>query len=187
MPRRFRVLLALLLVHLLAACGTTVRRDTAPLTFVVVRHAEKATDDPENPGLSAAGRARATALAERLRDTPLVATYATEFRRTQQTAQPAAALHGVPVQAYFARGPAAEVVAQWRQAHDAGTVLVVGHSNTVPAIIAALGGPAVTIADEEFDGLFVLTVPASAAAAPGAAAAPAPTLVTLRYGAPTAH
>ena len=119
MPRRFRVLLALLLVHLLAACGTTVRRDTAPLTFVVVRHAEKATDDPENPGLSAAGRARATALAERLRDAPLVATYATEFRRTQQTAQPAAALHGVPVQAYFARGPAAEVAAQWRQAHDA--------------------------------------------------------------------
>ena len=116
MPRRSRVLLALLLVHLLVACGTTVPRDTAPLTFVVVRHAEKATDDPENPGLSAAGRARATALAERLRDAPLVAAYATEFRRTQQTAQPAAALHGVPVQAYFARGPAAEVAAQWRQA-----------------------------------------------------------------------
>ena len=72
MPRRFRVLLALLLVHLLAACGTTAPRDSAPLTFVVVRHAEKATDDPENPGLSAAGQARATALAERLRDAPMV-------------------------------------------------------------------------------------------------------------------
>ena len=153
MPRRFRVLLALLLVHLLAACGTTVRRDTAPLTFVVVRHAEKATDDPENPGLSAAGRARATALAERLRDAPLVAAYATEFRRTQQTAQPAAALHGVPVQAYFARGPAAEVVAQWRQAHDAGTVLVVGHSNTVPQLARALCACEVPDMDEAVYGI----------------------------------
>ena len=159
MPRRFRVLLALLLVHLLAACGTTVRRDTAPLTFVVVRHAEKATDDPENPGLSAAGRARATALAERLRDAPLVAAYATEFRRTQQTAQPAAALHGVPVQAYFARGPAAEVVAQWRQAHDAGTVLVVGHSNTVPDIVAALCAcTTAPIPDHEYDRLSIIRI-----------------------------
>ncbi len=157
MPRRFRVLLALLLVHLLAACGTTVPRDTAPLTFVVVRHAEKATDDPEDPGLSAAGRARAAALAERLRDAPLVAAYATEFRRTQQTAQPAAALHGVPVQAYFARGPAAEVAAQWRQAHDAGTVLVVGHSNTVPDLVAALCACAtVPMDDTEYDRMSIV-------------------------------
>jgi len=59
--RRHRLRLSLaLLASLVAACSTTPSRDTsAPLTFIVVRHAEKATDDPENPSLSAPGRARA--------------------------------------------------------------------------------------------------------------------------------
>lgn len=166
MPRRFRVLLTLLLAHLLAACGTTLPRDTAPLTFVVVRHAEKATDDPENPGLSAAGRARATALAGRLHDAPLVAAYATEFRRTQQTAQPAAALHGLQVQPYFARGPAAELAAQWRQAHHAGTVLVVGHSNTVPGLVSALCACATEpMDDSEYDRISIVRFSADGRAA----------------------
>ncbi len=157
MPRRFRLLLALLLVPLLAACATALPPKTPPLTFVVVRHAEKATDDPEDPGLTAAGRARATALAERLRHAPLVAAYATEFRRTQQTAQPSAALHGLRVKAYFARGPAAEIAAQWRQAHRSGTVLVVGHSNTVPDLVAALCACTAAPMDEtEYDRISIV-------------------------------
>ncbi|UOV06019.1 histidine phosphatase family protein [Pseudoxanthomonas sp. F37] len=157
MPRRFHLLLALLLVPLLAACATALPPETPPLTFVVVRHAEKATDDPEDPGLTAAGRARATALAERLRHAPLVAAYATEFRRTQQTAQPSAALHGLGVKGYFARGPAAEIAAQWRQAHRSGTVLVVGHSNTVPDLVAALCACTAAPMDEtEYDRISIV-------------------------------
>lgn len=160
LPHRFRLLPALLLASLVAACSSVPSRDAqAPLTFVLVRHAEKATDDPENPSLSATGQARAAALAERLRDAPLVAAYATEFRRTQQTAQPAADAHSLPVTAYYARGPANEVAAQWRQAHRSGTVLVVGHSNTVPDLVAALCGCATAPMDDtEYDRFSIVRI-----------------------------
>jgi broad specificity phosphatase PhoE len=176
--RRHRLRLSLaLLASLVAACSTTPSRDTsAPLTFIVVRHAEKATDDPENPSLSAPGRARAGALAERLRDAPLVAAYATEFRRTQQTAQPAADAHALPVTAYYARGPAAEIAAQWKQAHAGGTVLVVGHSNTVPDLVAALCScTTAPMDDTEYDRYSIVRIGAGGRA----------TLEVQRYGAPS--
>ncbi len=160
LPHWFRLPSALLLASLAAACSTLPARNaSAPLTFVVVRHAEKATDDPENPSLSAAGQARAAALAERLRDAPLVAAYATEFRRTRQTAQPSADAHALPVTAYYARGPAGEIAARWKQAHASGTVLVVGHSNTVPDLVAALCGcVAAPMDDSEYDRLSIVRI-----------------------------
>ena len=61
-----------------------------------------------------------------------------------------------------------------RDGHAGETVVVAGHSNTLPAIIAALGGPAgVEIADDDFDDLFVVTVPCGGDAR----------VVRLRYGA----
>ncbi|WP_062356710.1 histidine phosphatase family protein [Pseudoxanthomonas mexicana] len=169
--------IVVLFASLAAACSTTAPRDAdpAPLTFVVVRHAEKATDDPENPNLSATGRARAEALATRLRDVPLVAAYATEFRRTQQTAEPSAAAHRLPVEAYYTRGPASEVAAQWRQAHRRGTVLVVGHSNTVPDLVAALCRCATAPMDDtEYDRFSIVRIRADGSA----------TLDVQRYGMP---
>jgi phosphohistidine phosphatase SixA len=51
-----------------------------------------------------------------------------------------------------------EVAARVRE-HGAGTVLVVGHSNTVPAIVEALGAPAVgAIADDEYFHLFIVQI-----------------------------
>lgn len=176
LPPLSRALVVMLLASL-AACTTTPSRDAvAPLTFVVVRHAEKATDDPNNPSLSAAGQARAAALAARLRGMPLVATYATEFRRTQQTAQPTADAHSLPVTAYYARGPADEVASQWKQAHRTGTVLVVGHSNTVPELVAALCGCSTQPMDDtEYDRLSLVRVGADGRA----------TLEVQRYGVPS--
>jgi broad specificity phosphatase PhoE len=180
LPYLLRFFALLLMLPLLAACASGPAREaaSAPLTFIVVRHAEKATDDPENPSLSAAGLARADALAQRLHDVPLVAVYATEFRRTRQTAHPAATAHGLPVEAYYARGPAGEVAAQWKQRHRAGTVLVVGHSNTVPDLVAALCGCAAAPMDEtEYDRVSIVRVHADRPA----------TLEVQRYGAPTAR
>lgn len=143
MPRAWMPLLASLL---LAACAASPARPPAPV-FVVVRHAEK-TADAGDPALSAAGERRAAALARRLRDEPLVAVYATPLRRTRQTAQPAAQAHGLAIAAYEADLPARELAARLRSAHASGTVLVVGHSNTVPGIVAALCGCAVAPLDE---------------------------------------
>lgn len=132
-----RFLLALPLVASLVACTTPDARDAAPLEVVVVRHAEKLADGAD-PALSDPGRARAQHLAALLRESRLVAVYSTDTQRTRQTAQPAAGAHGLALTIYDARMPPAEFVAWLKQNHPQGTVLVVGHSNTAPAIAAAL-------------------------------------------------
>ncbi|MGH8032271.1 MAG: histidine phosphatase family protein [Luteimonas sp.] len=141
------------------SCTSTVDSGLAALrsgpTFVVVRHAEKSADDPRDPTLSAAGTARAEALATRLGDRDVVAVYATGFRRTQNTARPTALHHGLTVTTYDAARPVAAFAQQLRDNHRSGAVLVVGHSNTVPGIVGALCGCSIAAIDEaSFDRLY---------------------------------
>jgi phosphohistidine phosphatase SixA len=132
-------------------------RAPATTTIVVVRHAEKAAEG-DDPGLTEVGRARAEALAKTLRALPVRAVFTTPFARTVATVAPLCRDKKlVPVQL-----PAAEqkgLVARVMKECLGQTVLVCGHSNTVPAILKAFGvrePPA--IADDEFDSLFVVTV-----------------------------
>ncbi len=151
-----RTTMASALLLVLAACaGAPPPRADSALRFVVVRHAEKSNDDPRDPSLSAAGRERAARLAERLRGAPLVAAWSSDYRRTRDTAAAAAALHDLPIRIYDAREPADALAARLRAEHDRGTVLVVGHSNTVPGIVAALCGCAVEpLGDDDYDRWF---------------------------------
>ena len=161
-------------ILMLAACSSTPSADkTRGVTeYIVVRHAEKGTDDARDPSLSEAGTARAQSLARLLADTPLQAVYATTYKRTQQTAQPAATARGLAVTTYDAKLPAATFVAQLRATHAEGAVLVVGHSNTVPEIVIALSGKQVEpMPDTAFDRLYRVTVDTSGVA----------TLVEARY------
>jgi broad specificity phosphatase PhoE len=128
--------------------------EAATLEFVVVRHAEKEADGTKDPALTAAGRERAQRLVQHVGE-PLVAAYATGFRRTQQTAAPTAAARGIAVATYDAAQPEAAFAATLRERHTAGTVLVVGHSNTVPGIVATLCGCDVgPIGDNDYDRLY---------------------------------
>ena len=137
--------------------------NTAAMTTVfVVRHAEKAVDGTRNPPLSVEGVAHAERLAALLgsgrEGARLAAIYATEFRRTRQTAEAVAARAGLRVKVLPAANVAA--VAEDVKAHHRGSaVLVVGHSNTVPALIQALGGKAVPpIGEAEYGRLYVVSV-----------------------------
>ena len=145
---------------LLAACAVPRPPGHAsmpPTTFIIVRHAEKAIDGSTDPPLAAAGVGRARALARRLADTPLVAVYSTPFRRTRETARPSAVLHGVPVTTYDPAMPAPAFAAQLRAAHPSGTVLVVGHSNTVPAIASALCDcQAAPLGENDYDAIYTV-------------------------------
>lgn len=163
----FPVLLLACCLSILAACSTMAPAPAADsATFIVVRHAEKATDDPRDPQLSEAGRARADALADLLRERDVVAAYATAFRRTQQTAQPTADAHGITVATYDAAQPAAEFAARLRRENAAGTVLVVGHGNTVPAIASALCGCDVAPIDEgDYGNLYEIRIGGDGASA----------------------
>lgn len=131
---------------------------------VVVRHAEKATDDPRDPSLSEAGRARAAALAERLANTPPDAVFSTQYRRTRDTAAPTAASAGVdvqvrPVDAANAATHAADLARELHALPAGSTALVVGHSNTVPGIVAAVSGqPVPDMPETEYDRYTVIVL-----------------------------
>jgi broad specificity phosphatase PhoE len=136
----------------------------ADTVVVVVRHAEKATDDAKDPTLSASGQARAARLAEVLRHVDLSAVYTTHFKRTQQTAQPTAAAQDVKVQVrpVNAENSAtyADDLRQEIETKQAGkSVLVVGHSNTVPGLVKAISGKAVAdIPETDYDRIYIITL-----------------------------
>lgn len=123
----------------------------------VVRHAEAAEDGTRDPELAPAGEARAAALARLLERAGVTAVYTSEMRRTQATAAPLARALRIRPRVV----PGLEVdalVARLRAEHPAGRVLVVGHSNTVPRILASLGHPEpVEIGHAEHDALFVVS------------------------------
>jgi broad specificity phosphatase PhoE len=124
-------------------------------TVFIVRHAEKA-DDSKDAELSGAGRGRAEALAKMLKDSKITVIYATEFKRTQQTAAPLAKAVGVTITTLPAENQAA-LVAKLRT--STANSLVVGHGNTIPDIIKALGiTQPVNISDSDYDNLFVVVL-----------------------------
>ena len=129
----------------------------AQSTIFLVRHAEKAKSrsiDAKDPSLTNAGRARAKSLSTTLKDANLTTVYATEFKRTQQTAEPVVRSVGIPVTIV----PAEEtktLISKLKKSR--GNSLVVGHSNTLPEIIKALGvRPSVVIGETDYDNLFVV-------------------------------
>ncbi len=158
-----KVLLSVVWVALVASVGSLMTPSVAEAQMViVVRHAERADGGAAAPGatmagandpeLSAAGKARAQALAAMLKDAGVTAIYTTEYRRTKDTAAPLAEALKITPEVVTSRDQAA-LIAKIK-ANTKGAVLVVGHSNTVPAVIKALGGADVTVADTEFDSLF---------------------------------
>ena len=130
-------------------------------TVFLVRHAERADTVPgtpatmgNDPDLSEAGRVRAESLATLLKDAKISAIFATEFKRTQQTAAPLAKALGLTVKIVTSKDTAA-LVKQVKSAK--GNVLVVGHSNSVPDVIKGLGvSTPVSIGDDDFDNLFLV-------------------------------
>ena len=145
----------------MAMCAMMVPAVAKGQMVIVVRHAERADGGAgtaatmttgNDPELSEAGKARAEKLAAMLADAGVVAIYTTEFRRTKDTAAPLAAKIGVKVEPVTSKDVSA-VVAKIKS-HTTGAVLVVGHSNTVPQIVKALGGSDVKVADDEYDSIF---------------------------------
>lgn len=148
-------------VLVLAMCAMMVPMAAEAQMVIVVRHAERADGGPapgasmttsSDPELSEAGKARAQKLAAMLGEAGVVAIYTTQYKRTKDTATPLGDKIGVNYEA-VPSGDMAGLVRKIRS-HKSGAVLVVGHSNTVPVIVKALGGPDVTMADDEYDSLY---------------------------------
>jgi broad specificity phosphatase PhoE len=122
-------------------------------TVIVMRHLQKA--DGADPPLSAEGSANARAVADMLAKSGIKAIFATPTRRAMETAQPLAARIGLTVKPYDPSKPDALAAAV---AAMPGAVLVVGHSNTVPDLVARFGGKQpVTLGEQDYGTIFVVT------------------------------
>lgn len=173
---------------LVAALAATPAASSAPLrapsaghatVVLVARHAEKASAPAADPPLTEDGARRAEALARVARDAHVTGIITTQFARTKLTAAPTAAALGLTPMTVAAGALAAHARAtadSIRQHFSGGTVLVVGHSNTIPAIISALGGRKLAdLCDAEYDALFVVVLDDDAPAR----------VIRSRYGAPS--
>jgi phosphohistidine phosphatase SixA len=169
--REFYLMFSIAALAVIAACATAQQPAVgAPpgagvTTVYLVRHAEKSTAVPSDPDpdITAAGERRAEALATRLGASGVTAIIATQFKRTQETAQPLAAEAGVIPEIVPAGGRShADSVAAAVMRHRGSRILVVGHSNTLAGIIAALGGPRLpNLCDSQYSDLFVMYIPVS--------------------------
>jgi broad specificity phosphatase PhoE len=163
-------------VSALVMSSFTPRQPVAgePTTLLIVRHADR---DGDKDALTEAGAVRARELARAASKAGVAAIFCTKTERTRKTAAPVAASLGLaPVE--LDPQDVAGLVKQVFEGHRGKIVLVVGHSNTIPKIVAAAGGPRIPdLAETDFDDLLVLTV--------GPGAQPSVGLVILQYGAPT--
>jgi len=136
----------------------------ATTTIIFVRHAEKATEPADDPGLTDAGRRRVAELTRQLVDADVVAgidaIYSTPFRRTQETAQPLADALDLPINTYDPVDTEAVLDTILRN-HKGKIILVVGHSNTVPVLIANLGASKKVppIHESEYDNIYIISIP----------------------------
>jgi phosphohistidine phosphatase SixA len=125
----------------------------APVIFIV-RHAEKASSGGNDPTLSPQGKKRAEALAHILQDSQITSVFVTQFKRTQRTAAPTAtAAHVTPTVL-----PANDIGALVEKLHSLkGNALVVGHTNTIPDLVKALGiATPVSIPEDDYAEIFVV-------------------------------
>jgi broad specificity phosphatase PhoE len=148
------------LVLVAASAATLIAQSTRATTVILVRHAEKAAEPADDPPLTSAGETRARDLWAAIKDAGVTAVITTQFARTRATAQPTVSATHVTPEIIRAGGAAhPKEVADAVRKHAGHTVLVVGHSNTVPAIIEALGAARQTpICDPEYDNLYVVTI-----------------------------
>jgi broad specificity phosphatase PhoE len=134
-------------------------------TIVLIRHAEKQVGAIDDAPLTPQGELRAARLAQMFGDAEnlgrVQSIYATNARRTQQTAASLAQrlnLKPVVVDTGISNPDLASRVLRENRG---GIAFVVGHSNTVPPLVAELTGldGVPEMGDDEFDTMYIVTVP----------------------------
>ena len=177
--------LILMLLATAVFCQPVVaQNEFKPITVVLIRHAEREDEPRQDPPLSKLGVARAEALARLLSTAGIKAIFTSQYARTKQTAEPLATKLGLTVTPFtlktnpanprqIAEESTAEVTNKILE-HAGQSVLVIGHSNSIPDVIKMFGGDVVpTIDEKKFDDLFIVTVYAKGKAK----------VVQLKYGA----
>jgi phosphohistidine phosphatase SixA len=161
-PMLIPLLLPLLAV-IAAGAGVFWLGTWARTTVVIlVRHAEAATTTTGDPELSLAGERRAARLGEFIADTlpgnPVDHLYAADTRRAQQTAAAVANQFKLPIN-LLAGSDWARLPSRIKKEHRGQTVLVVGYATTLPGVLNQLGAPSISIADDDYESVYVVVMP----------------------------
>jgi broad specificity phosphatase PhoE len=132
-------------------------------TVILVRHAEKTATPPNDPVLSEKGDERAQKLAQMLIDTRIDHIITSQSARTILTAQYVAEAGGLsPEIVAVGSELRAHIQAVADAVHarpDGEAILVVGHSNTIPSIVGALGGSTLPdLKDENYSTVYILMI-----------------------------
>ena len=151
MPVLAGIMALLLLAWVYSSMTTT--------TVILVRHAEKTTEPGKDPGLTAEGHARAAALTEMLAKGGVDKLYASEYRRTQLTLKPLAEELDLEITIIGASEPD-RLVADIFSSQRGNTVVIAGHSNTLPELVRLLSGlEAEPIDESDYRGIYILSLP----------------------------
>lgn len=135
--------------------GQAANSDNHTLVFLT-RHAEKRSDEGRDPNLTEQGSKRAQNLSYALSKSQLSAVYSTNYKRTVQTATPTASDQNLEVTFY--QPSSSELAETIAEKHKGQKVLVVGHSNTTPELLAALGVKEQVVIDHEQYGDLYLVI-----------------------------
>ena len=161
--RRRRIQIVLLYVAIAVGLAWFFESQ-ATTTIIFVRHAEKAETPPDDPELSEKGKRRVAELTRQLVDADVVAgvdaIYSTPYKRTIETARPLAEALNLPINRYDPDDNEA-VLEKILKEHKGKIILVVGHSDTIPGLIADLGASKKVppIDEMEYDNIYVISIP----------------------------
>ncbi|MEQ8712895.1 MAG: phosphoglycerate mutase family protein [Cyclobacteriaceae bacterium] len=145
-------LISILWLLVLSSCQPSKE----PTTLVIVRHAEKISSG-DDPGLTPIGQDRADRLAEMLERHTIAAVYSTPYQRTRLTGAPTAKDNDLEVTEYDP-SKAEDFLKEVINKHRGETILITGHSNTVPAMVNMLTGSSLeNFSDSDYGNLFVIT------------------------------
>lgn len=147
---------------MLLAAGV-VATFAAPSAFAhkaifIVRHGEKASSTDPDTRLALQGEDRALKLASMLRNAGVTHVFVSDKKRTQQTAQELVDQRGLAAPVVLPSTDTKKLVEQLKAAPKDAVILVVGHSDTIPAILKGLGiNDDVVIKEDQYGRLFLVT------------------------------
>ena len=132
-----------LVIALQATASVTAAAPAAPAAEVtrvfLARHAERMEIPGDNdPPLTFAGRRRAAALGRLLRSANVATVFATQFLRSRATAESVGVATGAPVEVMHSDS-SATLARMVRTRFHGRTVVIVGHSDSLPNVVAELG------------------------------------------------
>ncbi len=128
-------------------------------TFILFRHAEKEMEGSKDPDLSQSGKSRSEVLVKLLDKVKVDAIYSTNFKRTYNTVAPLAKAHAITISNY--EGMKMEEVDGMFAQFNGGTIVISGHSNTIPMMVNYLTGQKdeyKTFEDSDYGNLIIVTV-----------------------------